>query len=296
MIDPVDALVVLRALVFGAAALLFGTCTLLGLYWNGLAHMIREQLSPLLKAAAVFLFLATLAMAPVSTALAGDGWQDALSPSMIFGVMSSTRGGSVLVGRLLLSAFIAYKVVRWEWVTMGMLRRAALAPALYIASFAFTGHTQLHDGALKIAHELNHAVHVLAGSFWVGALPALFCAARMLPHPVNHKEAARLLTRFAYAGTIAVLVIALSGTLNTLLVLGKIPLDAASQYQKLLMMKIAAVAIMLLLAFANRIWLVPRALKEGCRTGLLKTSIAAECAASAAIILLVANFGMLEPV
>lgn len=296
MIEPTGALILLRALVFGAAALIFGSSVLLGVYWNGLASNIRERLSPLLKAAAFVLLLATIAMLPVNAALAGEGWQDALSPPILLDVLFSTRGGTVLFVRALLAALILRQVLSWQWGLMGALRRGMIAPGLYIATFALTGHTQLHDGMLKIAHELNHTVHVLAGSFWLGSLPPLLLAAQMLPEPDSRKEAERLLTRFAYAGTIAVLLIALSGTLNTLLILGKAPLDAASPYQRLLMMKIAAVASMLLLAFANRTWLLPRALEDGNSAALLKVSIATECAAGAAVIFLVANFGMLEPV
>lgn len=296
MIEPSGALILLRALVFGAVALIFGSSVLLGVYWNGLASNIRERLSPLLKAAAFVLLLATIAMLPVSAALAGDGWQDGFSALILLDVLSSTRGGTVLCVRALLAALILWQVLSWHWGMMGALRRGVIAPAFYIATFALTGHTQLHDGILKIAHELNHTVHVLAGSFWLGSLPVLFLAAQMLPEPVSRQEAERLLTRFSYAGTLAVLLIALSGTLNTVLILGKAPLDTASPYQSLLMMKIAAVAVMLLLALANRMWLLPRALKNVNSTALLKLSIATECAAGAAVIVLVANFGMLEPV
>lgn len=296
MIEPDWALIGLRTAVFASVAFVFGTSALAVIYPSQLVDGIWRRLLPWLRAAAVVLLAATAAMMPVLAASAGDGWQSAVSPDLIESVAFSTRTGLAILIRAVLAMLLVLASVQHNGSQLGTAKRVALIAALYIVSFAFTGHALLHDGVLGLAHQANHIAHVLAGSFWIGALVPLLLAARELKSAGEPRAALTLLSQFARAGTWAVMVIAATGAVNTALILGKLPLEFQSLYQRLLAAKLAAVAVMLALALANRVWLVPGARNRAEATGLLASSIFAETMAGAIVVILVAAFGTMEPV
>lgn len=293
MIDPAAAAIAIKAVAMAAAAFIFGTSTVLALYWNALAAELGKRLAPRLKLSAVVLLAATVAMLPALTAAAGDGWADALSPVTLWDFASATRSGEVQLLRIVLAAFVIHALQTSVWTADRMSRRVAFASMLYIATYALTGHTLLHTGFMRLGHQLNHTLHVLAGSFWIGALPALLSAALLLTTP-RRTQALQLLNRFASAGTVAVMLVAVTGAMNTYLILGQFPDDISSTYQMLLLAKIVTVALMIVLAAVNRFWLVPHA-KRHATDHLLMASVAAECVAGALVVVLVAVFGALEP-
>ncbi len=149
-------------------------------------------------------------------------------------------------------------------------------------------------------HRIADALHMIAAAIWLGAIAAFLLLLRpgrgaMLPEGIA--LAARSLDRFARVGTICVLVITATGLINVQLILGfaNMGRSAASPYGQLLLFKFLLFGSMLVLAAANRWRLTPAldaALADGDpgpATAAIRRSLAAEAAAGAAILALVAG-------
>ncbi|MBL8884437.1 MAG: copper homeostasis membrane protein CopD [Hyphomicrobium sp.] len=296
MIEPETVIICLRAAMLGAGAVCFGAgSAALLLAPPQVASVLRAYLQPVLRGAAGVLAVAALVSLAVQTADASEDWSQAISPSALFMFATTTHAGRTSSARALLAVVSALCILLARGNRIALLRLGSLTAGLFLASFAFSGHAAMHDEPTRTLQEANHIAHVLSGTFWTGALVALFCAAIILlrrPSGDQVEGAELMLRRFSPAGVTAVVIVGLTGALNTWLILGRAPLDRGSIYQLLLAAKIAAVAVMLGLALANRFYFLPRAT----RPAALVASIAIECALGALVIALVAVFGTLEPV
>ncbi len=97
-------------------------------------------------------------------------------------------------------------------------------------------------------------------------------------------------------GHIAVALVLLSGTANTLLVVGHLPTDWRSPYQAKLLLKIGLVAIMTLTAIVNRYVFVPLLQgKNGWAESALQAGAIFELLLGTGVIGLVASFGTEDP-
>jgi len=262
------------------------------------ASVLRAYLQIILRGAAGVLALAALLALAVQTASASEDWSQAISPSALLMFATTTHTGRTSLVRALLAVVSALCILLARGNRIALLPLGSLTAGLFLASFAFSGHAAMHDEPTRTLQQANHIAHVLSGTFWAGALVALLCAAIILlrrPSGDQAEGAEIMLRRFSRAGVTAVVIVALTGALNTWLILGRAPLDPRSTYQLLLAAKIAAVAVMLVLALANRIYFLPRAARAAGPAGLV-ASIAIECALGALVIALVAIFGTLEPV
>ena len=92
-----------------------------------------------------------------------------------------------------------------------------------------------------------------------------------LPHMLDNaefrEEAGVALRRFSAAGQVIVALVIASGAINTILTLGRWPIDWTSPYQAMLAAKIALVAAMVGLALTNRYALVPKIVGQPQRAG-----------------------------
>ena len=299
MIEPETVIICLRAAMLGAGAVCFGAgSAALVLAPPQVASVLRAYLQPLLRGAAgVLAFTALLALA-VQPASASEDWSQAISPSALLMFATTTHTGRTSLVRALLAVVSALCILLARGNRIALLPLGSLTAGLFLASFAFSGHAAMHDEPTRTLQQANHIAHVLSGTFWAGALVALLCAAIILlrsPSSDEAKGAEIMLRRFSPTGVAAVVIVGLTGALNTWLILGRAPLDPQSTYQLLLAAKIAAVAVMLVLALANRTYFLPRAARAAGPAGLV-ASIAVECALGALVIALVAIFGTLEPV
>lgn len=297
MIEPETLVIANRAAMFAAAAVTFGAPLLLALCSKGdAATALAAQLGRLLRAASGVLLATTALALPLATAVIAESFAGAVDPVAVAQFASTTGNGRACVLRIVLAVLAAAAAHGiFSSRRTPALRALLLFSGLVVASFALTGHTQLHQGGLRLAHEANHVVHVLAGLFWIGALIALLTAiASGTPHRLP-QQTLDLLRAFSGAGLAAVTLVALTGTLNTWLILGHPPRDWSSLYQTLLAGKIATVCAMLGLAAANRFILVPR-VAAGADASALRLTIVVEVVLGALALALVAAFGTLEPV
>jgi len=193
---------------------------------------------------------------------------------------------------VLASVFLASPRIgeRWLW----------LPSAIAVATLAWTGHAGAGDGSLGLVRLLGDIVHLLAASTWLGAL-VLFLI--MLIGGGDAGETAEALARFSGVGSVLVGVLLVTGIGNLLFLAAPSAwIDLAKgSYGRLLIVKLGLFGAMLGLAALNRFLFVPRLsasmAESGAHAGArhLRLSISAELALGAAVLLVVASLGQLDP-
>lgn len=170
----------------------------------------------------------------------------------------------------------------------------ALAASFAAATLAWSGHAAASEGMAGTLHRLADALHIWAASGWFGALLALLVATFRRPRQAI--ETGRMLKRFSVFGTIFVGTLILTGTLNSMMIVGlaNLPVLLHSLYGWLLLAKLAIFAVMLLLAAANRWHLTPKLL-AGAPLAHLRLSLLVETMLASVILALVAAIGTLDP-
>lgn len=292
--SPETALALCQFLHNSSVMLLWGSCAYLAwLVPCALAAVVGRRLRALAIAAIAVAASTVLAALPLESAEIGDGWNDAINPVTIHDVLFETTVGSAWMMQLLCAlAFLVAALVRWR------LRLASLATAsgLLLGSLALTGHAVMQSGWIGAGHVANDMIYVLAGGAWFGALIPLMPILAMLGDPRRRADCIRALRRFSNAGHVAVALVLVTGLINALLILGRLPLDWSSPYEALLAAKIALVATMTALAVVNRYVLLPmiKLGHENIKCAILLATMA-EIALGTGALVTVSIFGTLEP-
>lgn len=293
--DPTIALELCRFLHDASLMLLWGACAYLSfLVPKTLADTVWRMSAMPFFLITVIATLTMLISLPAATAIIGNGWSDAADIGTLHDVLFDTTVGQAwqaqaLAAILMICAFLLPEGRR----RLGL----ALASGLGLAAFSLTGHASMLDGWLRQAHRANDILHVLTGGGWFGALVSLIPILRLLSRPECRAEAQLALRRFSTAGHWAVALVILSGIVNTMLILKRLPTDWSSPYQTLLAIKIALVAGMSLLAIVNRYVFVPWISRNPSRAlQALRLGSMAEIVIGIVVIALVAVFGTMEPV
>ena len=293
--DPTTALELCRFLHDASLMLLWGACAYLSLLVpKALADTVWRMSALPFFLITVIAALTMLISLPAATAIIGNGWSDALDLGTVHDVLFDTTVGlawqaQAIAAVMMVCAFLLPESRR----RLGL----ALASGFGLAALSLTGHASMLDGWLRQAHRANDVLHVLTGGGWLGALVPLIPILRLLSRPECRAEAQLALRRFSNAGHWAVALVILSGIVNTMLILKRLPTDWSSPYQTLLAIKIALVAGMSLLAIVNRYVFVPWISRNPNRAlQALRLGSIAEIVIGIVVIGLVAVFGTMEPV
>ncbi|NLS01453.1 copper homeostasis membrane protein CopD [Rhizobium sp. P38BS-XIX] len=293
--DPTTALELCRFFHDASLMLLWGACAyLLFFVPKTLADIVWRLSATSFSLFAIVAVLTTLVSLPLAAATVGNGWSDAVDLGTVRDVLLETTIGQAWQAQavcavLTLGAFLLPERRR--------LLGLAAGSGLGLAALCLTGHASMLDGWLRQAHRANDILHVLTGGGWLGALLPLIPILKLLGRPDCKAEARVALRRFSNAGHAAVAVVIVSGIVNTMLILKRLPTDWSSPYQKLLALKIALVAMMALLAIVNRYVFVPWIRRSpGRALQALRLGSIAEIMIGVVVIALVAVFGMMEPV
>lgn len=282
------ALIAARFALMMVLALLMG----LPLFWWAMGVPGRRGLIALLAIAAALLsafWLLASAAAMTGGSITSPDW------ATVWILLTMTPIGAVLAvrGAALLLTLAATGLPRGE--------RWALAPtALAAATLAWTGHGGATEDAAGTIHRMADVAHIWAAAGWLGALTVLAHAVLTLTEgTADGPRLAGMLSRFAMMGTLIVATLLISGSINSVMIVGlaQVPTLVDTRYGWLLAAKLALFAAMLTLASANRWWLTP-ALDQGAtpRAVLrLRASLIAETSAAVAIIAIVAWLGTLDP-
>lgn len=292
MTDPGIALAISRLLFYVGAITAYGVSAFSAWLAPGpLGQRLAAASTGAVAGASLVALGATIAWLPLEAATVMGQWDAALDRGTL-SVLLGTELSAVWLVRLALAVALAFGGLSRPAVGT----RAVLA-ALLLASLALGGHAAMDEGlARRVLHMLNHAVHLLAGGFWLGSLAILPACLARLREPADCADAATALRRFSRAGHVAVALVIASGIVNTALVLGRWPVDTASAYQLLLAVKILLVLAMTGLALVNRYIFVPRIRSApDDAIAAIRAGTFAELALGAGMLALVAFFGLLDP-
>jgi putative copper resistance protein D len=278
-----------RALSYGALLLAAG----LPIYLLTTAFTLSNRSRLLLAFLALIAMAASVWLTLTSVATLAAMELGQLDREMVTAVLAATPLGLALAIKLAALALLVLVLfaapARWR------LPLAALAGSAAMASAALTGHAGATADILGTLHRIADAAHLLAAATWLAAL-AFFVASLLLKVPTGRR--ARDLANFASTGTMIVVILTITGVINTVAITGwPIPSDVfSSTWTLLLAAKLSLFGVMLGLAALNR-WFLTPALEGGGAAALarLRMSLCAEAAVGVAIILLISQIGLLDP-
>jgi putative copper resistance protein D len=242
----------LRFIHFAALMLVFGNA--LYSVWfapSSLQRLMSRRFQWQQKVASLISLAAALLMFMLQGGLMGSGWGDVFAPRVWQSVLG-TQFGSVWLWQVILAAI----AVGAAWLAPLKGSRLLLLAMGQLILLAGVGHAAMLEGAMGALQRLNHAVHLICAATWLGGLlPLLFCM--RLAKGRWQTAAIYTMMRFSRVGHYAVAGVLLTGVVNALMILGlQIPWQAG--YVELLLFKCALVALMVVIALANRYFLVPR--------------------------------------
>ncbi|MBU5922601.1 copper homeostasis membrane protein CopD [Enterobacter sichuanensis] len=280
----------LRFIHFGALMLVFGNA--LYSVWfapSSLQRLMSRRFQWQQKVASLISLAAALLMFMLQGGLMGSGWGDVFAPQVWQSVLG-TQFGSVWLWQIILAAI----AVGAAWLAPLKGSRLLLLAMGQLILLAGVGHAAMLEGAMGALQRLNHAVHLICAATWLGGLlPLLFCM--RLAKGRWQTAAIYTMMRFSRVGHYAVAGVLLTGVVNALMILGlQIPWQAG--YVELLLFKCALVALMVVIALANRYFLVPRFCPETGRAQQIFIRMTqAEVVLGALVLATVSLFATWEP-
>ena len=281
----------LRFVHFTSLMLLFGCTTYSVLLASGrLQEILVRHLQVVWRSAIDVSLITACLLLFIQAGLMGDGWSDVINPSVWITVLG-TQLGRVWTWLMILALLTAVVSI---FRPRKMQELLLLLTVMQLILLACVGHATLHDGVIGIIHRLNHAVHLLSASFWVGGLLPLLVCMWLAGKTAWCEAAIESMMRFSRYGHLAVAAVIVSGMINSLLIMGwDIPLY--SHYFRLLLLKIVLVSVMVILALINRYWLVPKFNHSALAKQQFIRLTWLEVILSAVVLLLVSLFATQEP-
>lgn len=292
-----------RAVGYAAIALAVGILVFLWGVWRapsaaaGEAFMARARL--LLGSAIVAGFTASMLALPLQVATAsGSSFWSALDPGLIGKVISTQFGTVVAVRASAWAVLGAVLLVAQSRRPVGYL--AAIPAAYLVLSPALAGHAASQDPAWLLT--IAAVVHVAAISIWLGGLVALVAAVPRATAQLELGDRTTLLfetlRRFSPLALGSVIAIVISGAIQAIVEVGTFAALVDTGFGRAVLAKIAILAILVGLGYANRQRLIPalaRLARAGSGSGSvglwlrrnLRTEVALLCGAIAITAVLV---------
>ena len=299
-----DALVLLRLVHFAAAMAGFGGAAFrLYALDGGTAREPAAELASfdrwlahLLRTSALVMLVSALAIIPFVTALMAGETSEALDPATIGEVLFATAFGRVWCWHLLFAALLLVSAGIGGRPRRGLV--LALA-TLALASLAWVGHAAAGGGWIGIGHEVNQSAHLLAAGLWLGGLVPLGWLVGRAGRARDDRFvvlARQALPPFSQMGYAAVAAIAVTGTVNTVLLVGGFAALLGTAYGQLLSLKILLYLVMVAIALRNRSRLMPRlAARQTGTEGALYRSVVIEQAVGLSVLAVVSLLGTWPP-
>jgi putative copper resistance protein D len=248
----------------------------------------------LLRVSALVMLVSGLAILPFVAGRMAGVESAAFDPGTIGVVLSDTAFGRVWCWHLLFTVLLILSAA------IAAHRRALnlVWAALALVSLGWVGHAAGGSGWTGLGRELNQSVHLLAAGLWLGGLlPLGWLLGRARSDEARFAAlAGQALPAFSHMGYAAVAVIAITGTVNTLLLAGNLDALFGTDYGRLLSLKILLYLAMVAIALRNRFRLMPR-LSNACpsEARALQRSVLVEQAIGLAILTAVSFLGSWPP-
>jgi len=247
--------------------------------------------------AIVALLSALSLMLGVAANMAGTA-AAALDPDTISKVMLGTSFGRVWCWHLFFALVLigACLVPRVSWRMPAIL----VLSLLLLVSLGWAGHAVEGQGAARLVHQINQMVHLLAAGLWLGGLvPLAWLLARAQSRGEAWMSVARdVVPRFSQMGYAAVALLAATGAVNALLLVGNAEALVSTPYGRLLSLKILLFLAMVAVALFNRFRLLPRLQREAkasATAAALARSVLYEQGLGFAILMVVSVLGTWPP-
>jgi copper resistance protein D len=209
-------------------------------------------------------------------------------------VLLETRFGRVWCWHLLLAAILVLACLgRQLWRPVVLLLSLGL-----LASLGWVGHATMGEGAALVGHELNQTGHLLAAGLWLGGLAPLAWVLRQARRQTGDfaiSLARDALRNFSHAGYAAVALIALTGAINTLVLVGSLDAMLGTPYGRLLAIKILVFLAMVVVALINRFRLAPQISHDSGALRALGRTVALEQSLGLAVLAIVSVLGTWPP-
>jgi putative copper resistance protein D len=281
-----DATIAIRLIQFAAAMLAFGTAAF-RVYVPEVGAGFAGWLARVIRLAAIVALFASLAMVPVIAADMAGSPEAAASPGTLATVLFATQFGHAWCWHLGFAAALAI-------TALGRANGLTLVLAgLSLASLGFVGHASDMEGLPGLGHELNQAVHLLAGGAWLGGLWPLH---RLLRRAAPGEPAIESgVAHFSQMGYVAVALIAATGVINASMLVGSFGALFGTAYGRLLSLKIALYLAMVTIALVNRLALAPRLATDATAPARLARSVVVEQALGLAVLAAVSVLGTWPP-
>jgi len=301
-----EVLIVSRLVQFAAVIVVFG-CGAFRLYGLGgdptptSANAFSVFDAWFWRVATVGAILALLSalslMLGVAANMAGTA-AAALDPDTISKVMLGTSFGRVWCWHLFFALVLigACLVPRVSWRMPAIL----VLSLLLLVSLGWVGHAVEGQGAARLVHQINQMVHLLAAGLWLGGLvPLAWLLARAQSRGEAWMSVARdVVPRFSQMGYAAVALLAATGAVNALLLVGNAEALVSTPYGRLLSLKILLFLAMVAVALFNRFRLLPRLQREAkasATAAALAGSVLYEQGLGFAILMVVSVLGTWPP-
>ncbi len=298
------ALVAIRFAVYADLMLLVGLAAF-PLYSFTRAERDEEKVLPLV-ANLTWLALAGLVLSAFGFTLSSASMMgvplSAINVPMLLSIASESEQGAAWLVRTasLASALTSLIMLRFHpSLQYGLV---LVCGSIALATLLWSGHAAATESALGTAHRASDIAHMISAAIWLGGIAAF---GLLLSQPASNLGYTRLVARslagFSRVGTVAVIIIGLTGLFNSYAILGSnLMRFFQSLYGTVLMAKLILFAAMLMLAAHNRWNLSPALSNTGDDTKApltrLRISIALESAAGAGILALVAWLGTLAAI
>jgi len=280
-----------RFVLFSAVLLLVGTV----LFRRAIAEPRASEAQTHQLRRLEYLALAGAAMGlicwlPLEAAAIGSGWTSSYDSTVLSGLLFGTSLGQVWMVQVLFVLAQAVLTIRDRKIGP---KGAIAGPLLLVLALGPNGHGSLSDDAVL---PVLLGLHLAAAGAWVGSLPALWLCVLSAKPTEDLTGLSRTVARFSYFAQGAVVIAIATGLICLRLISGTWPTDLSSLYRRLLLAKVALVAVMIALALFNRFIVTPKLVSEP-DTGLamLKRTLALDLALSAAVLMLVAEVGTQSP-
>src|SRR5437868_10918986 len=295
-----EALYACRFLQFTAAMLLFGTAAfrvyaLAGSDTRTGSDMLTRfdaRFRPVLLIASLIALIAAIALLLCQAAEMAGSPSAAGDYAAVSAVLLETRFGRVWCFHLLLAAMLVF-------VSLHRQPRRPIVLLLslgFLASLAWVGHATMEVGAARIGHELNQSGHLLAAGLWLGGLAPLGWVLRQARHrPHEISSVCIALRNFSHMGYAAVALLALTGAINALLLVGSLGAMLNTPYGRLLAFKILLFLVMVVVASINRFHLAPRLSEDPGTLRALGRTVALEQSLGLGVLAIVSLLGTWPP-
>lgn len=302
-----EALILSRFLQFASVIVVFG-CGAFRLYGLGVDSTTASADALIAFdawfwrvaiAGTIVALLSALSLLLATTANMAGSAAAALDPDTISKVLFGTSFGRVwcwhLVFAILSMGICLAPRVRWRMPVILVLS------LLLLFSLGWVGHAVEGQGVARLVHQINQMVHLLAAGLWLGGLVPLawlLGRARSRSGAAWISVARDVVPRFSQMGYAAVTLLAATGALNTLLLVGSTRALIGTPYGRLLGLKILLFLAMVAVALFNRVRLLPSLRQEteaSATAAALARSVLCEQGLGFAILAVVSVLGTWPP-